>query len=259
MTKRKPSPKPVKRATDPRDAHSRPAPHQPLHLIIGIGASAGGLAAFKTFLAHMPADTGMAFVLVQHLSPEHKSMLVELLQPQTTMPVLEAKDATAVAQNCVYVIPPDATLTIEAGALRVVKPAPERLHRRPIDTFFCALAEDQGERAVAIVLSGVGSDGSLGVRTIKENGGLTLAQAEFGHEALSGMPNSAAATGLVDHVVLIEVMPAKLIDYQRHLNEVAVRKDGDGTRQDAKENWGRSRHCCAREQVTISAATRKLP
>jgi two-component system CheB/CheR fusion protein len=238
MTKRKPSPKPVKRATDPRKQHSRRAPHEPLHLIIGIGASAGGLAAFKTFLTHMPADTGMAFVLVQHLSPEHKSMLVELLQPQTSMPIQEAKDRTAVSQNSVYIIPPNATLTIKAGVLRVEKPAPERLHRRPIDTFFCALAEDQGERAVAIVLSGVGSDGSLGVRTIKENGGLTIAQAEFEHEALSGMPHSAAATGLVDHVELIEAMPGKLIEYQRHLNEVAVRKDGDGTREDAKEKLG---------------------
>ena len=125
MTKRKPSPKPVKRATDSRDPHSRPGPHHPLHLIIGIGASAGGLAAFKTFLTHTPADTGMAFVLVQHLSPEHKSMLVELLQPQTTMPVLEAKDGIAVAQNSIYIIPPNATLTIEAGVLRVVKPAPD--------------------------------------------------------------------------------------------------------------------------------------
>ena len=118
----------------------------------------------------------------------------------------------------------------------MVTPAPERQRRRPIDTFFASLAEDQGEQAVAIVLSGVGSDGSLGVRAIKEHGGLTLAQAEFDHEALRGMPTSAAATGFVDAVVPIEAMPGKLIDYQRHLNEVAGHKDGDGARRDAAEN-----------------------
>ena len=120
----------------------------------------------------------------------------------------------------------------------MVKPAPSRQYRRPVDTFFCALAEDQGERAVAIVLSGVGSDGTLGVRTVKEHGGLTLAQAEFDHDAMQGMPMSAAATGLVDHVVAIEAMPSKLIDYQRHLNDVVGRKDGEGTREDAKAYLG---------------------
>jgi two-component system, chemotaxis family, CheB/CheR fusion protein len=201
-------------------------------VIVGIGASAGGLAAFKEFFAAMPADTGMAFVLVQHLDPQHQSMLVELLRPQTTIPVAEAKDGVAVAANSVYVIPRNATLTIQGGVLRVVTPAPERPQRRPIDMFFAALAEDQGERAVAIVLSGVGSDGSLGVQAIKEHGGLTLAQAEFNHEALQGMPRSAAATGFVDLVVPIEAMPGKLIDYKRHLGEVAAHKDGDGARPD---------------------------
>ena len=170
----------------------------PAPVIVGIGASAGGLTAFKDFFAAMPADTGMAFVLVQHLDPHHPSMLVELLRPQTRMPVAEAKDRIAVVANAVYIIPPNATLTIEGGILRVVTPAPERQRRRPIDTFFASLAQDQSEQAVAIVLSGVGSDGSLGVRAIKEHGGLTLAQAEFDHEALQGMPRSAAATGFVD-------------------------------------------------------------
>ena len=204
-------------------------------LIVGIGASAGGLAAFKTFFTHMPPDTGMAVVLVQHLDPQHHSMLVELLQPQTRMPIVEATDGVTVAANHVYVIPRDATLTIEAGHLRVAKPAPPRQQRRPIDTFFCSLAEDQTGRAVAIVLSGIGNDGSLGVATIKEHGGLTLAQAEFDHHALSGMPQSAAATGFVDHVLPIEAMPAALINYQRHLAGVAGHKDDDGARTDTKE------------------------
>lgn len=192
-------------------------------MIVGIGASAGGLAAFKSFFTHMPADSGMSFVLVQHLDPQSPSLLVELLQTQTKMPVVVAKDGVPVAPNHIYVIPPDATLTIVSGVLRVVTPAPARQFRHPINTFFCALAEDQEDRAVAVVLSGVGSDGSIGVRAIKEHGGLTIAQAEFDHHALQGMPMSAAATGLVDHILPIEAIPAKLLEHLRHLNGAAAR------------------------------------
>ena len=203
-------------------------------LIVGIGASAGGFAAFKNFLAHTPADTGMAFVLVQHLDPQHKSLLVELLGAQSPIPVVAAKDGVAVKPNCVFVIPPDATLTIKYGRLRLVTPAPAREHRRPIDAFFTSLAEDCGERAVGIVLAGVGSDGTIGIRTIKELGGLTLAQAERDATALLGMPSSAVATGLVDHVVAVEAMPAQLLDYHMHITAVAEKKDGDGHRKDLR-------------------------
>jgi two-component system, chemotaxis family, CheB/CheR fusion protein len=203
-------------------------------LVVGIGASAGGLAAFTTFLANTPTDTGMAFILVQHLDPHHKSLLVELLRSRCPIPVTEAQDGVAIHKNCVFVIPPDATLTIKDGMLRVVTPAPPREQRRPIDTFLAALAEDCGDRAVAIVLSGVGSDGAHGVRMVKEHGGLTLAQAEFDHVAQGGMPQSAADTGMVDHVVPVEDMPGLLIDYQQHLGVVAERKDGNGTRTDAR-------------------------
>lgn len=205
-------------------------------LIVGIGASAGGLNAFKTFFAHMPPDSGMAFVLVQHLDPHYKSMLVDLLGRHTAMTVAEAEDRVRVVANRVIVIPPDATLTIRNGVLRVTKPAPAREHRRPIDTFFSSLAEDQGERAVCIVLSGTGTDGTLGLRTIKEHGGLTMAQAEFDSSAMSGMPHSAAATGLVDHIMPVEDMPATLIEYYQHLITVAGRKDADGNRRDTAEH-----------------------
>lgn len=204
-------------------------------LVVGIGASAGGLDAFRTFFANMPAGTGMTFVLIQHLSPDHKSLLAELLGKVTAMPVTEAKDNTPLAADHVYVIPPDATLTIEHRVLRLATPAPAREHRRPIDTFFSSLAEDQGENAVCIVLSGTGSDGARGLRLIKEHGGLTLAQAQFDHSAMSGMPQSAAATGLVDNVMPVEKMPARLLEHQGHLREVAARKDGDGTRTDATQ------------------------
>ncbi len=204
----------------------------PSRLIVGIGASAGGLEAYKAFLERMPADSGMAFVLVQHLDPHHKSMLVELLGRQTAMPVVEARDRAPVAANHVYVIPPDATLTVAGGVLRVTRPAPVREHRRPIDTFFTSLAEDQGENAVCIVLSGTGSDGTLGLRAVKEHGGLTLAQAQLDATAMSGMPHSAAATGLVDYILPVHDMPAALLDYRRHLGKVAGHKGADGTRRD---------------------------
>jgi two-component system CheB/CheR fusion protein len=178
-----------------------------LPLIVGIGASAGGLDAFKRFFANMPEDTGMAFVLVQHLAPDHKSMLADLLGKVSSMDVVEATDGNAVTPNCVFVIPPDATMTIANEHLTIIRPAPPRDRRRPIDSFFHSLAEDQGERAVAIVLAGTGSDGSLGLAAVKEQGGLTLAQAEYDSHALAGMPESAAATGQVDAVLAVEDMP----------------------------------------------------
>lgn len=159
-----------------------------MFLTVGIGASAGGLEAFKSFFSEMPADTGMAFVLVQHLSPDHKSMLAELLDKTTAMDVIEAKDGDPVKPNCVFVIPPDATMTIVNATLKIVRPAPPRDRRRPIDTFFKSLAEDQGENAVCIILSGTGSDGAKGLAAVKEHGGLTLAQAEYDSHALPGMP-----------------------------------------------------------------------
>ena len=135
----------------------------------------------------------MAFVLVQHLDPVHKSLLVELLSKHTAMPVVQAEDGMAVAADHVFIIPPNATLTIAGGTLRVATPAPPREHRKPIDAFFSSLAEDQEENAVCIILAGTGSDGSLGLQTIKAHGGLTLAQAGFDETALLGMPSSAAA------------------------------------------------------------------
>ncbi|MDR6874515.1 two-component system CheB/CheR fusion protein [Bosea sp. BE125] len=230
------------RPSEPDDSRALPGG---LGLVVGIGASAGGLNAFKAFLKSMPAESGMSFVLVQHLAPDHKSMLTDLLGQATGMRVLEAEDGVMAAADTVYVIPPDATLILRDRRLRVTKPAPPRALRRPIDTFFTSLAEDQGENAVCIVLAGTGNDGALGLSAVKENGGLTLAQAEFDHIAMSGMPQSATATGFVDEVMPVEQMPARLLDHQRHLSLVAPRKDDDGTRRDA-----------AGHLVTISALLR---
>jgi two-component system, chemotaxis family, CheB/CheR fusion protein len=114
---------------------------RPPSLVVGIGASAGGLAAFRSFFDSMPADTGMAFVLVQHLDPDHKSMLVELLRPHTAMHIVEAHDKAPLAANQIHVIPPNATLTLEGDIMRVAVPAPARVYRRPIDTFLASLAD----------------------------------------------------------------------------------------------------------------------
>ena len=181
----------------------------------------------------MPADSGMAFVLIQHLSPEHKSMLAELVGKTTSMDVIEATDGVAVKPNCVFVIPPDSTMTIAGGCLKIVHPAPPRASRRPIDTFFQSLATDQGENAVCIILSGTGSDGTIGLTSVKEHGGLTLAQAEYDQHAMTGMPESANDTGLVDEVLAVEAMPERLISHQRHLANVANGKDEKGVHKDA--------------------------
>lgn len=163
-------------------------------------------------------------------------MLTDLLARATAMPVVEAEDGMPVETDRVFVIPPDSTLTLKDRCLQISRPAPPRERRRPIDTFFSSLADDQGENAVCIVLARTGSDGTLGLKTVKENGGLTMAQAEFDHTAMSGMPHSATATGLVDHVLPAGEMPAKLLEYRDHLHKVAGRKDGDGTRVDTAEH-----------------------
>lgn len=196
-------------------------------MIVGIGASAGGLDAFRTFLAHMPADSDLAFVLVQHLAPDHQSMLTGLLGRSTDMPVVEAGDGMRAEPRHVYVIPPNATLTVVDGVLRVCKPAPPREHRWPINALFTSLARDQGDGAVCVVLAGTGSDGAQGLRAIKQHGGLALAQAAVDHEAMAGMPASAVATGLVDAVLPIAEMPARLLAYQQQLRDARRRMGSD--------------------------------
>lgn len=185
--------------------------------IVGIGASAGGLAAFEAFFANMPVDTesGMAFVLVQHLAPDHKSILRDLIKRYTRMEVFEVEDGMAVLPNRAYIIPPNHDMALLNGILHLLEPAAPRGLRLPIDFFFRSLAQDQQERAICIVLSGTGSDGTAGVRAIKGEGGMTMAQ-EPSTTAYDGMPRSAIATGLVDYVLPPEKMPTQLISYAAH-------------------------------------------
>ena len=151
------------------------------------------------------------------------------------MAVVEASDGMTVIADHVFVIPPNATMLIKDGCLSVSKPAPPREHRRPIDTFFSSLADDQGENAVSIVLAGTGSDGALGLGAIKEKGGFTIAQAEYDHTALQGMPHNAVATGFVDEVMPAGDMPAKLVAYWKTLRQAAAFKQTDGTRRDTAQ------------------------
>jgi two-component system, chemotaxis family, CheB/CheR fusion protein len=207
-------PSPSVRAPDAASARSGPPTILP-HLTVAIGASAGGLRAFTEFLDNLPPETGMAFVLIQHLDPVHKSLLVGLLAPHTTMQVVEAADGMPVVPNTVFVIPPDATMTISNGRLAVSSPAPARGNRWPVDSFFTSLAEDQNHHAVCIVLSGTGSDGTRSLPAVRQHGGYILVQADDDEQAMTGMPHSAVATGLVDGLLPVSAMPAMLIDHQR--------------------------------------------
>jgi two-component system CheB/CheR fusion protein len=158
--------------------------------IVGMGASAGGLKAFEQFFSQLPSDCGMAFVLIPHLDPGHVSMLPELLRKYTQMPVVQVKDAMQVEPNTIYVIPPNKSMAIIHGTLLLTAVTEPRGLRLPIDTFFRSLAEDQGSNAIAVVLSGTGTDGTLGLRAIKEAGGLAIAQDAASAE-YDGMPRSA--------------------------------------------------------------------
>ncbi len=216
MTGKPASLKPVPPAAELPPSHEAPAA-PPRFPVVGIGASAGGLAALDAFFSGMPAgvDPGMAFVVVQHLAPDHKSLLVELIGRQTRMHVFEAEDGMVVQINCVYVIPPGHDLALLHGALQLLEPHQPRGHRLPIDFFFLCLSQDVRERAICVVLSGTGSDGSLGARAIKGEGGLVVAQAPASAE-FDGMPRSVLATGLVDYELPPAEMAAQLIAYATH-------------------------------------------
>jgi chemotaxis methyl-accepting protein methylase len=183
--------------------------------IVAIGASAGGLEALGQFLGHVPAGSGMAFVVIQHLDPNHKGMMPELLQRATVMPVAQAKNRMKVKPDCVYVIPPNRDLSILHDSLYLLEPvAPRGLHLS-IDFFFRSLADDRHENAICVILSGMGSDGTLGLRAIKANGGLVLVQ-EPASAKFDGMPQSAIDTGLADIIAAPEELPLRIANYLRH-------------------------------------------
>ena len=183
--------------------------------IIGIGASAGGLEALELFLGNVPQGAGMAFVVVQHLDPTRKGYLVELLNRKTGMDVFEAEDNTLVRPDCVYIIPPNKDLSLFHGALHLFEPGAPRGLRLPVDFFFDSLADDQQGGAIGVILSGMGTDGTLGLKAIKERGGAVFVQ-EPDQARFDSMPSSAIATGLVDIVAPAEELPARIAAYVEH-------------------------------------------
>ena len=184
--------------------------------IVGVGASAGGLEALTQLLAELPPDTGMAFVLIQHLAPRHPSLLADALARATTMVVGQAKDGERVVPDRVYVIPPDADVAIRAGVLTLVtrKTEARKLHL-PVDYFLTSLAEELGKQAIGVVLSGTASDGTEGLRAIKREEGITFAQ-EPKSAKFDGMPRSAIDAGLVDYVLPVPEIARELLRLSRH-------------------------------------------
>jgi two-component system CheB/CheR fusion protein len=182
--------------------------------IVGIGASAGGLAAFESFFSTLPTNTklGMAFVLVQHLDPNHTSILASLVKHYTQLPVYEVTEGMIIQPDSIYVIPPNYDMVIEDGVLHLKKPIEAHGFRLPIDLFFRSLAQQKQEKAIGIIFSGTGSDGTLGVRMIKGAGGIVMVQRPESSE-YDGMPRSAIATGMVDYILTPAEMSAKLIAY----------------------------------------------
>ncbi len=178
--------------------------------IVGIGSSAGGLEALQKLFGAVPVDSGLCFVVAAHLDPTQKSHMSELLARCTTMPVTQIESPIRIEPNHVYVIAPDRELSIKDGVVHSGKPQAPRGHRHPVDSFFRSLAEDRGERAVGIVLSGTGTNGSLGLRFIKSEGGVAIAQ-DPDSAAFQGMPRSAIGTGIVDLVLTPEKMPEALL------------------------------------------------
>ncbi len=191
--------------------------------IVGIGASAGGLEAFEKFFANMAPDSGMAFVLVQHLSSPHKSILDDLVQRLTRMKVSQVTDGIEVEPNCAYIIPPNKDMALLHGKLHLMEPDAPRGLRLPIDFFFRSLAQDQRERAICIVLSGTGTDGMLGLKAVKGEGGMAMAQ-DTESAKYDGMPRSAIQTGLVDYILPPDQMPQQLITYVGHAFGTSVKR-----------------------------------
>src|SRR5262245_9383325 len=201
--------------TDGVGARSEPRPGQKL-LVVGLGASAGGIEALRSFFSHVPAESGAAYVVILHLSPDHDSKLAEVLQTTASISVTQVTHPVRVEADHVYVVPPNRRLEIVDGMLTLSEMTQREHRRSPVDVFFRALADANGSRSVGIVLSGTGPNGSAGLKRVKEYGGLTIAQApeEAGH---AEMPSNAIATGQVDLVLRVAEMPARILDYQKRL------------------------------------------
>jgi len=183
-------------------------------LTVGIGASAGGIKPLKEFFAAMPADNGMAFVVILHLSPEHESQLPAVLQTNTSMTVIQVQETVKIEPNHVYVIPPTKHLAMMDGEIRLIEPETIRGKRVPIDLFFRTLADAHSKNGVCVVLSGTGADGAAGLKRVKEAGGFCIVQ-DPAEAEYDGMPRSAIATNLADLILPVGEIPAKILAFKQ--------------------------------------------
>jgi chemotaxis methyl-accepting protein methylase len=212
-----------------------PKPAKDGFLIAGLGASAGGIQAFQEFFQNVPSKPGVAFVLILHLSPDYDSKLAQIIEGSTKMPVLQVKEKVRVKANHVYVIPPNQHLMMEDGYI-VVSPNLEVEERRaPVDIFFRTLAETHGTRAVAVILSGTGANGSMGIKRVKEKGGVVFVQNPREAE-WNEMPRNSIATGLVDEVLNVADLPAKIIAYKNSLGKINIPNDVIESPQDQQQS-----------------------
>lgn len=190
-------------------------------VVVGLGGSAGSIVSFREFFRNVPADSGMAYVVILHLSPEHESHLAEVLQKSTSIPVTQVQDSVKVMPNHVYVIPPNKSMASSDGMLVLSEVTGFEQRRAPVDIFFRTLADTHESRAVCVILSGSGADGAMGLRRIKEYNGLALvqdpAEAEF-----EEMPRSAIATGLVDFILPVAEMPARMMAYRDQIRNAPL-------------------------------------
>ncbi len=205
--------------------------------VVGVGASAGGVEALEAFFGGIPESPGVAFVIVTHLNPERESILHQIISRYTRMPVTVAVDGACIEPEHVYVLPPDGVLSVKGSHLSLEHREPGQSSHKPIDVFLGSLAQERGEAAVGVILSGGDGDGTLGIKAIKEHGGLTLAQVGDGNvpPAHASMPNSAIATGLVDFAVPAESMGVRIVQYRRSLELLSTMaaEDGDAPLWDA--------------------------
>ena len=242
------------------NASRKAAPDLPdgrLFPIIGIGTSAGGLEALEHFLSHVPKGSGLAFVIVQHLDPTRKGIMAELLQRTTSMKVVQVRDRTLVQPNCVFVIPPNKDMSILHGVLHLLEPASPRGMRLPIDFFLRSLAQDQQEHSIGVILSGMGSDGTLGLRAIKEKGGVVLVQ-EPATAKFDGMPRSAIDSGLADNAWRQSDESHAGARYSPIRNALRCRTHPDRRWRTRHKAPGKSDHCCcAPIPAMIFPSTRK--
>src|SRR5262252_6445155 len=185
-------------------------------LVVGIGASAGGIKALSDFFAHVAPDSGMAYVVILHMSPDHESKLAEVLQAKSPIPVTQVSERVRVEPNRVYVVSPNHDLQMQDEYLAVSEVTRLEQRRAPVDIFFRTLAESHDSRAVCVVLSGMGANGSMGLKRVKEYNGLCIVQ-DPNEAAYSDMPQNSIATGLVDYILPVAEIPARIVAYRNHL------------------------------------------